>query len=356
MTGHPQSEAAKTTLDSTPSGKDIRQRRPPTLRHDSLPSGIASIQTTGDFRILEATDAYRLLYDVDHNFVPETLQDAIRDRASRGWLGLAEILDERAPIEVRIAEIRSAQAYTTLLVSPHGDLIQASHIMSFDGEQFHFNYAATGYAITCPPETRKGLGTLLWLHDLLSLGYSLNSVIGSAGEYSAHPDRIRFLGDVAGNLLLCYPQHIQNSNHQTQSLEELGLPFGHVMDALRTTGRIVMVFDHPDQGPCLFSARRIDIFCGGSGFIVGQITPFAHFISPENVRAIYPKFTIQEAVAIAAIAQGKTIKLAANALGKSHVTLALQARSALYKTNCTSIEDLCTRIIVIHAGDASLRT
>jgi DNA-binding NarL/FixJ family response regulator len=67
-------------------------------------------------------------------------------------------------------------------------------------------------------------------------------------------------------------------------------------------------------------------------------------LSSDAVIEIHPEFSPQEAAAIAALARGLTIKEVAAMLGKSPVTVALQARSALCKTQERTLQALIAKV------------
>lgn len=344
--------ASKPQLNRKPSsqGRQCGLQEEPSIR--TTPE-IAVIRTVGHFKVQSVDDACRQLYQFAPTFAPDTLWDAVEDRAARGWFGIAELLDDRPPSKVRHSEIASAPALTTFQVSPSGDLIAASHVLAPNGQGALIAYTATGYSTTSPPSTQAGIEVLNWLHDFLAVETPLLGVLGQVDDPYTSSHGWKFIGDLNGNILFRdKPRASQDIVVPDNHLESMNLPIGSAMDSLKSKGHCTLVVDDLDLGTCLFTARRIEIFPDGPAFLTGSFTSISHLISPQAIRALYPSFTPQEAVVIAILSQGSTIKQAANSLGKSKVTLALQARSALNKTSCTSIDDLTSRIILTCASYA----
>lgn len=69
-------------------------------------------------------------------------------------------------------------------------------------------------------------------------------------------------------------------------------------------------------------------------------------VSSECVKRMFTSFSDREASVIAALAEGRTIKQVAGYLDRSHVTVAIQARTALKKTPYATLNSFLPLVII----------
>lgn len=312
----------------------------------------ARIVTDEALVICRADDNYRRMYNVAPDFVPGTLADVVSDRMGRGWLSLAEILDTSPSVKTRIDEIRSGPARSTLQFSPHGDVIIASHALDAISGKINFAYSVSPYKLAAPPSSREGRLILNWLRDLFALGAPIAALIGGVCSPDLGGRGSNFLANRSGDfVLLGCRDDLEVAFRDHANLEDFNIDVGSFMDAVTTKRQVARIVDHAALGTCILSARLVEVYRDGPRFIGGRISPIGDVVSTETVRDLFPRFTQQEAAAVAAIAQGRTIKRAADTLLKSPVTVALQARSALHKSGFGTIEELSARILVASAAN-----
>ena len=315
-------------------------------------AALAEIRMDGRFRIVSTNQDYYSIYEVPVGFTPRHLVEVVEERASRGWYGLAEILGEGPASKIRLAEIKARPSNATIEISSRGEILSSAHTSSADGSRVRLVSALTGYSINRSGETEGGWQGLLILREILALGQVARSLLCGLSEIAFAPQGFSFLADSAGRLIMQTdhdgaPPHLIDAKF----MDDLNIPYEIVRRRLIEDDCCVLhVFD-PARGLSRFKARKYTFFPGGPHFLVCRLSPLAVTILPQAVQSVYRDFSGQEAAAIAALAEGRTIKQAAGFLQKSPVTVALQARSALNKTPHSTLEQLLP-IVVLSCADA----
>lgn len=310
-------------------------------------SALAEISTNGSFGITSLNEDYYSLYEVPAYFTPVDLREVVEERASRGWYGLAEILGEEAAPDIRLAQIRSLPSFTTVEISSHGEILSSAHTSSGDGSRIRVVSALTGYSINCSRETEGGWQALLLLREMFALGQTVPRLFSDISQVSFDREGFSFLADSAGRLIIQSdaagaPPHLIDA----RSMDDLNISSEALRHRLAEDDSCTFHINDPVLGFARFKARKHSLFPRGPYFLICSLLPLSTAVLPQDVQSVYRDFSPQEATAIAALAEGRTIKQAAGFLDKSPVTVALQARSALNKTPYATLEQLLPIVVV----------
>lgn len=300
-------------------------------------------------RMHSVNEAFLQIYKGAITTVPRTLSEFVVERSSRGWHGLAELFDNGPAVETRLAEIAADPIGTTIEISPLGEVITTTHIFSADRSRLQVISALTGCTVGKPSRSDGGSRGLLLLREILGRDDELIDYIPKLSVLKAKLRTCEFFSDDWG-------QTIQVDQSQAQAL---GLE-------AETCGHPTQAFEQLEQySPCAaqYAARPFgsstgsghyvhidfEFFAGGPSFHGWRRRPTAGRVSAQSVRNLYPRMSISEAEVIASIAEGRTIKETAGHLGKSHVTVAIQARAALGKTDHSTLESFVPVIVLVCA-------
>ena len=310
------------------------------------PKAYGSIVTDGSFRILSLDEGFRRLYGVSSRFEPKNLAEVIEDRVERGWYGLAELFGKIRPSCTRLREIQSSRAMTTVHISPDGSVIFASHLTSHDGSEIRLSYSESGFRIPSNPDATSGF-------DRLDLLISLSEIDSRffanqfGGVTAATIRGFRFVADAEGRIAIVNPPRYWNGIGGAGSASQLGINLERMAWNLKRSGRFGSVCEAPGLGRCHVVAHKREFYVDGPYFIAGALEPIDELLAPRRIREIYPSLSPQEAAVVATLSKGLTIKQAAAALGKSNVTVALQARAAVAKLSVPSLQMLVSEVAIV---------
>lgn len=295
-------------------------------------------------------EAFFHVYNGAITTVPQTLSEFVVERSSRGWHGLAELFDNGPAVETRLAEIATDPIGTTIEISPLGEVITTTHIFSADRSQLQIISALTGCTVGNPSRSEEGSRGLLLLREILGRNDKLLDYVPKLSALKAELRTCEFFSNDWG-------KSIQLDQSQSQALGLKAETCGHStrqpFEELERYSPCAAPYAPRPLSSSAGSGHYIhldfEFFAGGPGFHGWRRRPTAGRVSAQSVRNLYPKMSVSEAEVIASMAEGRTIKEAAGHLGKSHVTVAIQARAALGKTDYSTLESLIPVIVLVCA-------
>jgi hypothetical protein len=304
-----------------------------------------------DFSVAEADANYRALYSVSNAFQPSTFSEIVDERSSRGWLSVEELLSDSPNHVIREQHIRSLHFGTSIQISPEGKIVIASHTWNAANATVRLTYADTGYFYKGRTIKDDNLKSILWLFSLLKEAPAgISRALPVQDLMRINDATCSFVADDKGNIYLQGDNRLFTTSFRTpRHLDELPCVSGSVYDKIKK-GSFRIIFEDPALGQCLLRLKRREVFPNGPYFIIGHIWRLEDMLSSNAVMEIHPEFSPQEAAAIAALVRGLTIKEAAATLKKSPVTVALQARSALRKTQERTLQALIAKVTLSTAN------
>jgi DNA-binding CsgD family transcriptional regulator len=309
--------------------------------------GIAFISLDADLRGAHVSRACESLYGLEPADKLNSLAEIVEARGAQGWVGVAEALGEQSSVATRIAEVRSCESLSTLHLSPRGEAVLATHQWQGNGKGVLLTYIPTGLRIE-PVSPSWGVDAVLRLiQQSLQQGlghrFALQHLLQERGKQIG----VGFVSDMAGRSIMLGYRNPPNAPAGPSSLEELPIDWDAFYHDCEIFGQATRTILQGAGRRLVIFASTVEVFPSGPTLVYGRITPVAGLLSEERILRHFPQFTRNEAIAVSTLAQGHPIKLAARALGKSPVTVALQARSALNKTHCRTMAELLTEVMVL---------
>ena len=323
-----------------------------TVQEHQVTTSVATLIADQDLKVLHYNDCVNRIYNIGEKYKASTLSDAIIERQRTGWRSLVEIFECDQKENARIREIKSSSSHTTLQFSENGRVNVASHVNDRYRDRVYITTIRTGVITPHPPAGGSVLRALQWLNQLIMHYPDLISIIKELGVIGQNkPSELTFLADMSGNII--FSSEIDdpiNLGLDVKNIRDFSVDFDQMIRSLNATKRFHEIIESETITTKFLGARLIELYAGGPGFIYGSIRNLEDVVSIDTVKSVYPKFTEQEAVAIASLIPGRTLKQAAFHLGKSPVTVALQCRSALYKTSHSTMEELKARLLMNSIG------
>lgn len=319
--------------------------------HEGI-SSVATLIADHNLNILHYDDCMNRLYNIGQTYKAPTLNDAINERQKNGWRSLVEVFENEKKEIARIQEIKSNTSHTTLQFSENGKVNVVSHVNDPYRDRLYVTTIRTGVITPQPPTGESTFKALQWLNQLIAHHPSLISIVKELGSVAQDKrSKLTFFADMTGDII--FSSEIEdpiNLGLAVKNIKEYDVDFDQMVRSLKATKRFHEIIQGETITAKFLGARLIELYPGGPSFIYGSFDNLENVVSIETVKSVYPRFTEQEAVAIASLIPGRTLKQAAFHLGKSPVTVALQCRSALYKTPHSTMEELKARLLMNSIG------
>jgi DNA-binding CsgD family transcriptional regulator len=309
--------------------------------------GIAFISLDADLRGAFVSRACGSIYGFTPAGKVNSLADIVEARIAYGWCGIAEALGQQPSVDTRLAEVRSCASLSTLHFSPKGVAVLATHQWQGNGKGVLLTYIPTDLRIE-PESPSSDVDAVLRLiqqslQKRVGHRFALQQLLHEGGRHIG----VGFVSDMAGRSIMLGSRNPPSDPALPSSLEDLRVDWDAFYHDCEMFGHATQTILQGAGRRLVISASTVEVFPSGPKLVYGHITPVAGILSEERILRHFPQFTLNEAIAVSTLAQGHPIKSAARALGKSPVTVALQARSALNKTTCGTMAELLTEVTVL---------
>lgn len=326
------------------------------LRDGARNSLVSEVIVDHENRILSVNDDFYKLYRIDSVSTHRFLPDLIETRRRAGWHGLAELLADSMPVATRTLELRGSPIGAAFHLSSSGEVVLALHCISADGSKLRITATRAPVRVKPQVELSDDTRALLALRDMISDGRGVLDFIPACSTRRDDILRASFaMSDRFGVVALKADEPTRDQFFQNTLL-------GRAKKAVRTLSRYdwerlpgYFFINEFDYDPVFVKITRLPLFLGGPFVTFFQLSSSDVIVNKGNVQATFDKLTRAEAEVIAALCEGRTIKQVSGHLGKSHVTTAIQIRSALKKTGFSSVEMLVAKVILT-CGEARQQT
>lgn len=295
-----------------------------------------------DMSITEVPESVLNIYGFKRGEQPNNLRDFIQLRLSSGWISWTELYEEIASPEARLREISSENHLSTFQVGPSGEVLYVSHTKIHSNNKISFSFLSTGLKIDRWRNGIEEIALQIFAEVSKEYGELLKSWLPGFWHRMISTDSV-FVALQDGDFIL---SRVSKGDEfflkGAKSLSDLPLDHKKVINQMVMHDQSRILFELSGGEQVLLDASRAQEFPGREKPFIVTLRRCDHRSVTQDLLALHPCLTEKEAEVLAGLAAGKPIKSIAEYLGKSKVTVGLQARSAMSKLGITNLNALQT--------------
>lgn len=259
---------------------------------------------------------------------------------NQGWNCLDRSFDAVDVTDLRLDYIKRKTAGRYTIISPEGDVFIASFFADSVAELVQIRFNSVGIRIKGYEDAPLRLRALHWARCLVSDEATRDETIPEVRTRLDRDQATFYIGNTNGELaIISSPAGLGDDFTR---VEDIGFGLAEYADEIASPSHAAYKIDHPVLGDSFVSVERHIFGFNKTNVMTLRLQSAAQIVTAEKVLTLFPHFSQMEALAVATMSQGNSIQQSASLLGKSHVTVALQIRSALGKSDINTIEKLIT--------------
>ena len=305
----------------------------------------ATVVTDKDFNVISVSQSFYEIYGLDPLPLPTSLEKILRAQAAAGWFTLFDAFSGYEILDATMHKVRSNQYFKDFHISPLGEVIDITHCKNPASGDILFNHIPTAMNAALTSEKSYEVRGLLALRDLTMLGVLGIFPLGlELNQPEVQKCAVLICAPKSGRLIILDEAGIFPELVGINSVEDLSLTMQDIAWSLDNTGQYSAQVKLEGSEPLQLALKRQLFYASGPSLLTGKVTRLCRRITTESILNKFPMFSSKEAEVICLLAQGYTTKETAAKIGKAQVTVSLQARSAVLKSNERSINALIARI------------
>lgn len=332
---------------TTTIGRESKTHRQP------LANDWAFVEFDGNLNVAVITDVFKDIFSVSEETPLATLHDVFLMWTERNWISVDQTLAGETETPCLIAQAQENIVLTAFLISPENRIVIATFIKNVATNDLKLSCVDTQLHIEIPHvAAHDNIEKVLHaLYQIYFFKPQLATLLPAIHIWARRLKSLRHFFSAREKFIL-FPNLKPTSevsaefDHEIKSLEDLCVDLARECETNQASQTRVV---QTNSGRAVVvSVKYAALSSGGPGFVYGFIAPLSDIVSRKDIRNAFPEFTKKEVEAITALLQGHTIKEAATILAKSPVTVALQARSALNKTDHVTLERFLIHTLLEH--------
>lgn len=331
-----------TTVD-----KKARKHRQP------FASDWAVVEFDRSLNVALMSDGFREIFKLSGEEQPSTLRDILAMWSEKKWISVDQTLAGETETPCLIVQVQENIVLTAFLISPSNRIVIATFIKNVATNHLKLSCVDTQLHVEMPSAAVQDDVEKV-LHTLYQVYFFRPQIATLLPEIQIWARRLRSLRHffAAREKFILLPRSRMTPEGPTELDLEIDSLAVQCVDMARECeinhASQVRVVQTNSGRTVVVSVKYAPLGRNGPGFVYGFIAPLSDIVSRKHVGNAFPDFTKKEVEAITALLQGHTIKEAATILEKSPVTVALQARSALNKTDHVTLERFLIHTLLEH--------